>query len=342
MRFIYGLSCCETRGIFYIFILFPCVCHILFTFVPKQLFMWFFGKNKKLTEQSNDREELEYWKEKYMSLLMTLGDMYPYGMIQLLSEIGEERNVRWNWNDWCRTIRNNQNYIFKNINRLKQLEKKTFYSHGEMRYILPLPEHVLQNVSKVRSMVEGWERTEQLKLPFLALTDYIPARIRNTDARTWESRNLVCNFKCDIEKTTAQQHAEAIQTVLERMRELLENTFGNELQGLTLVCIPASSAITNDVRYAEFAERLCRATKMVNAHGHIRINGTKTPKHLGKSAGVGVELDREWFRYRKILFFDDIITTGRGYEFQAGLMREARAFVIGAVFIGHTIDTDKG
>lgn len=304
--------------------------------------MWFFGKRKKSADrQSGPEPDVTHWKDRYLNLLVTLGDIYPYGMTELLSEVGECRDIRWRWDDWVQTIHLHQDYIFNNISRLGELEKRTYIHHARMLLDLPVPSVILENVAKVRSMVAGWERTERIGLPFLALADYIPARIRKEEAGVWNIRKLVWHFKCDIKRTTPGQHADAMQTVLEKLPAILEQTFGPELEGLTFVCIPASSTVVNDIRFAEFAERLCHATGMTNAHGHVRIIGTKTPKHTGKSKGVRIELDTEWFKYRKILFFDDIITTGSGYEYQAGLMKEARAFVIGAVFIGHTVRTDK-
>lgn len=310
---------------------------------PKRVTMWFFSKNKKKEDrQGGPAPDDTPWKEHYLNLLVAVGDMYPYGMTQLLAEVGEERDIRWQWDDWVQTIEKHQSYIFKHIGRIRSLDNQVYLKKGQMVHDLPVPSLVLENVAKVRSMVSGWERTERMQMPFFALADYIPARIKNTDAGAWEIRNLVWHFKCDVERTTARQHVDAMQTVLERLSEILERTFGPELPGLTLVCIPASSTVANDVRYAEFAERLCRMTGMGNAHGHVRIIGKKTPKHLGKSAGVKVELDTDWFRYRKILFFDDIITTGNSYEDHASQMREARAFVIGAVFIGHTVSPEEG
>lgn len=304
--------------------------------------MWFFKKNGNAADRPGvPQPDVTPWKERYMDLLVALGDMYPYGMTQLLSEVGEERDTRWQWDDWVQTIGRHQDYIFRNIGRIRSLEQQTFIRMGRLMHDFPVPSVIVENVAKVRSMVAGWERTERLGLPFFALADYMPSRIKNVGTDVWDLRNLVWHFKCDIERTTPMQHAEAMQTVLERMAAVLQRTFGPELQGLTLVCIPASSAVANDVRFAEFAERLCRVTGMSNAHGHLRVIGRKRPKHVGPSSGVKVELDSDWFRYRKILFIDDIITTGSGYEFQAGLMRETRAFVIAAMFIGHTVSTDR-
>ena len=324
---------------------FPCVVapHFPYLCIPKIMTMWFFNKKKNAAVRAvGPVPDAVPWKERYLELLVALGDMYPYGMTQLLSEAGEEREFRWQWDDWVQTIGRHQDYIFSNIGRIRSLEKQTFIHQARMLLDLPTPSVILENVVKVRSMVEGWERTERLGLPYFALADYIPSRVKGVGADVWDVRNLVWHFKCDIERTTPMQHAEAMQTVLERMAAVLQSTFGPELQGLTLVCIPASSTVANDVRFAEFAERLCHATGMKNAHGHLRIIGRKKPKHLGRGPGVKVELDNDWFRYRKVLFIDDIITTGGGYEFQAELMRVARAFVIGAVFIGHTIGTDDG
>ena len=304
--------------------------------------MWFFGKKWEKPDHTETERQDMVWREKYMDVVKALGQMYPFGMMELLAEIGETREIRWNLDDWNRTICRNEQYICENIGRLKELDRRMFNVNGHYWMDLPVPDVTIQHAARLSRLVESWPRTRTDALPYHALADYIPARTRTAAKEVWDIRKKVWHFKCDVERTSPLEHAIAMQQVIEEAADVLLRTFGDETKGLTLVCIPASSAVNNDIRYAEFAERLCRKTGMKNAQGHIRVIGTKIPKHLGRTKGVKLEIDQDWFCYRKIMFFDDIITTGGGYEFHAGLMKTARAFVIGALFIARTVDADSG
>ena len=155
----------------------------------------------------------------------------------------------------------------------------------------------------------------------------------------WNDRWLVWNFKNTPGKTSASAHNNALNTVIPRMKSILTSTFGIQLlKDLTFVCIPASSAIKTELRYAEFSKRICEETGMINAYDHITVVSSTTEKKFGGS-GICTEslaFDDYYFKGRYILLFDDVITKGESMLRFKRKMEELGANVIAGFSVGRT------
>lgn len=314
-----------------------CRFYVIFAAQKGGMFGWFKKKSRKSELEEEKSRQLLEWKHKFFDVLTILADMFPDGMAMLLEELDIHHPPSYDKTEWYLSIWNNHNYILQNIHRLPRLNVRRGILTG---FEVPVPDVVLNKVTMLRKMVDGWE-TNSMGRPFYALEDYCPTRIKTASPEVWNVRKLVWNFKCDVVKVSPIEHAQAMEQVLDRLAVVLQDTFGEHVSKLTFVCIPASSMMAHHVRYAEFAERLCKRTGMVNAHGRITVRGEKTPTHIGKGGSAGVEMDKEWFKYRSVLFFDDVITTGSNYDFLSFMMIGARAFTIGAVFIAHTVSDNR-
>lgn len=88
-----------------------------------------------------------------------------------------------------------------------------------------------------------------------------------------ENRKTVWNFKNDPERHIQPAiHDRVIDIIVSQIKQKLIKTFGEDyVQFLTLVCLPASTAVKNQARYEEFSKRLCEATGMENGFNHIHI-----------------------------------------------------------------------
>ena len=120
------------------------------------------------------------------------------------------------------------------------------------------------------------------------------------------------------------------------------NTFGSELlQRITLVCIPASSAIKTQARYETFSTRICSETGMINAYNSIHVISSSAEKKFGGSGITtnNVSFDRDFFQDKYVLLFDDVITKGDSMLRFKRKMEELGAIVIGGVSIGRTTHT---
>lgn len=155
----------------------------------------------------------------------------------------------------------------------------------------------------------------------------------------WDDRWLVWNFKNTPGKTEEYEHEQALKELLPRFQKLLVDTFGmSNLKYLTLVCIPASSQAKTKARYEEFSCRLCKATGLINAYGHISVVEEKTERRLGGTSINTSQLsfDKEFFKGKYVLLFDDIITRGDSMRTFKKEMESLGSIVVAGLSIGKT------
>lgn len=152
----------------------------------------------------------------------------------------------------------------------------------------------------------------------------------------WADRWLVWNFKNTPGKTSSLQHEQALNNLLPQLISMLRSTFGDKLQLLTLVCIPAASKVNNDARFKDFSGRLSSSTGMNNAFGYIQVMEDATPKHLGGTGSPVLHFDENYFKGRYVLLFDDVITRGTSMLRFKSKLEMLGATVIAGVSIGKT------
>lgn len=158
----------------------------------------------------------------------------------------------------------------------------------------------------------------------------------------WEDRWTVWNFKNTPGKTSSSDHQEALDSVIPRIKSVLFSSFGRDiLKNLTLVCIPASSAIKTKARYEKFSNILCRETGMTNSFNHIQVVSSSSEKKFGGSGitSENLSFDNDFFKGKYILLFDDVITKGDSMLRFKRKMESLGAIVICGVSIGKTTHT---
>ena len=188
----------------------------------------------------------------------------------------------------------------------------------------------------LKRCVSSWE-TLAFNFPYNFLLHYYPTTCDfEATEDEWDDRWLVWNFKNTPGKTSEEEHEEALDEVIPRLTSLLENTFGNYLDLLTLVCIPASSEANNNARFEDFSERLTNETDMDNAFDHIQVVEDATPKHLGGTGTPVLHFDENFFKGRYILLFDDVITKGNSMLRFKLKLEALGATVIAGVSVGKT------
>lgn len=119
-------------------------------------------------------------------------------------------------------------------------------------------------------------------------------------------------------------------------------TFGKEAENIVFCCIPASSGAKNEIRYRDFSAEVCRLTGAVNAYDHIKVSGERLAIHESKSGKrvqnvQTVDFDTDFFRGKRILVFDDVLTLGFSYARFACRLETFGASVVGAFFLGRTL-----
>lgn len=164
-----------------------------------------------------------------------------------------------------------------------------------------------------------------------AFYQYYPMQFKKVSQRDWQVRKLIWDFK----------DGRAYKAVAEITANAMIKCFGSEVKNIVFACIPASSAAKNEIRYKEFAAMVCRLTGAINAYDHIHVEGERLAVHekfdQKKLQLVQViEFDKEFFKGKKVLCFDDIFTKGFSYARFALQLEKLGAEILGGFFIGKT------
>ena len=164
--------------------------------------------------------------------------------------------------------------------------------------------------------------------------EYLPQRYAATSEQVIKVRNLIYNFKSG--------RKEAANFAADLIVRLLWNWYGHKCNEYTIVCVPASSNAEYRHRFSFSHVVTCRC-QQENAMQHVTILGKRdalhrTANHVVQDNGTyRIELDKEFFAGRKVIIFDDLVTTGTTAEHFAALLQEAGAEVKGALFIAKSV-----
>lgn len=226
--------------------------------------------------------------------------------------------------------------LAKSIIDSEQLIKNRDYEEIERKRKREEEERKAAQKRELENCVSNWNSIGY-SLHYNYLLRYYPTTC-DFDATEdeWADRWLVWNFKNTPGKTSTLQHEQALNNLLPRLTSMLRSTFGDKLQLLTLVCIPAASKVNNNARFKDFSERLSNSTGMYNAFGHIQVMEDATPKHLGGTGTPVLHFDESYFNGRYVLLFDDVITRGNSMLRFKSKLETLGATVIAGVSIGKT------
>lgn len=171
----------------------------------------------------------------------------------------------------------------------------------------------------------------QWRKPMFSFFDYLPMRYHDATQRQWAVRRLVWSFK----------DGKAGREVSELTVRAVRKHFKVHPYEIVFLCVPASSQQKNEVRYKDFSESVCRQVGMLNGYEHVKVIGERQAVHLSAGRYIEstqrIELDTAFFKGRKVLLFDDILTLGYSYARFALRLEKAGAEVIGGFFLGKTI-----
>lgn len=114
--------------------------------------------------------------------------------------------------------------------------------------------------------------------------------------------------------------------------------FHSNVKDLCLVCIPASTRLINQRRWENFSNTICKTLNISNGFEHITILKEKEPKHLTHQYTKGeYKYDYEFFKGKKIIVFDDLVTRGICMSTMVEEIKEAGGIVIDTLSIARTI-----
>lgn len=196
-----------------------------------------------------------------------------------------------------------------------------------------------QTLARLKQAVSSWN---SVGTKFFSLYNYYPTTCEwEANEHEWSIRNLIWDFKANPTKPMSEGniislHKMSVLRILPKVSDALRHYFGSEITKLTLVCIPSSKAIVTERRYKDFSEQLCSKLGMSNGYNYIKVSSDGDAKHLGGGKSAQIAIDKDFFKGKYVLLFDDVITSGRSINNFAIQLGYVGANVVGAISIGHT------
>lgn len=215
---------------------------------------------------------------------------------------------------------------------IKHLAEKRLEAGGDRNGKIKIEEQQkkrTEELHKKRMMLEGAESKDwptQKGVHHYFFFYYYPKRFTSVTEFDRDVRNLIWNFKDGI------GHDKISQILITK----LQRVYGEALDLLTFVCIPASTREVNHKRYCSFMADVCNATGMANGYEHITIVKEKEPTHLGGESPAEYSYDTDFFNGRQIILFDDVVTRGRSLSKMKIELENVGAHIVAALSIGRT------
>lgn len=165
----------------------------------------------------------------------------------------------------------------------------------------------------------------------ISFFDYLPTKYEASE-REWEIRRMIWDFK------NGKRSRGVAELVARQIREQFKADTGN----IVFVCIPASTQEINTARYCTFSNEVCRLAGTINAFEYITIEGERVAIHETKCSKVVtnvqvIDIKKEFFKGKKVLLFDDMLTKGYSYARFACELERYGAEVLGGYFLGRTL-----
>lgn len=155
---------------------------------------------------------------------------------------------------------------------------------------------------------------------------YYPTRFEDVTEFDWDVRNLIWDFK------DGTRHDKVCQILTNKLCRV----YGEAIDLLTFVCIPASTRDVNRDRYQSFMVDVCNATGMANGYDYVTIVKEKEPTRLGGEFSAEYSYDKDFFKDRQIILFDDVVTRGRSLAKMRIELENLGAHIVAALSIGRT------
>lgn len=197
-------------------------------------------------------------------------------------------------------------------------KKKTIEEERRKKEALEKKKQIILNASN------SWDLVKGVRHYFFYY--YYPTRFTDVTATDRMVRSMIYNFKDGI------QHKQVCDLLVKK----LADTYGDALDLITFVCIPASTRRVNKDRYEAFMEDVCSETGMRNGYEHVTIIKEKEPSHLGGKSDAVFGYDKDFFKDSYVVLFDDVVTRGHSLSRMKRELENNGATIVGAISIGRT------
>lgn len=162
---------------------------------------------------------------------------------------------------------------------------------------------------------------------------YYPLRVKNVGELQQTARQMVWDFK----------DGKNYEEVAQMTAKYLNENFGEQVKNIVFSCVPASTAEKNELRYKLFSERVCALSGAVNGYEHIKVLSNRLAIHehrRDKEKAISpvqvIDFDERFFKDKKVLVYDDILTTGKSWSAFGHQLEQLGAEILGGFFLGKT------
>jgi predicted amidophosphoribosyltransferase len=160
--------------------------------------------------------------------------------------------------------------------------------------------------------------------------DYLPTRYE-ADSNEWQNRRAVWNFK----------DGNCSTSILIMLKRYVNRIVGSDSTDDYVICfIPASTRAKTLNRFASVAEKLKTCTGVEATLNAITKPIDSASGHVaGKSSNptAGFSFHPEYFRGKKVILIDDVITRGTTFNDTAAKLSHFGAKSITGLFVAKTV-----
>lgn len=162
---------------------------------------------------------------------------------------------------------------------------------------------------------------------------YLPTRFHSENEDILRVQKLIFDFKSGVR--------DAVYFASHMIINSFRHSYGSKAEQFCFVCAPCSTQAKYDRRFKMFSSILSSKLGGADASSHVHIIGYReslhnTPNHLANEDNYRVVLDNDFFAGRKVIIFDDLMTTGTTSNRFADMLTDAGAEVAGAMFLALT------
>lgn len=200
--------------------------------------------------------------------------------------------------------------------------------------------HFLNNIvetslsRKLLAHVSRWARIKEI--PHKTLYEYVPVAQAPSDERAMAERKLIWSFKSLFpqEKNIQEEINERVEyseIIIAELEELISETFREDTPYLTFMPLPCSTPARYEHRYKALATKICEDLHMANGYAAITVC---EPSEESQSNRYFI--DDSMIKGKRVLLFDDIVTTGDAAVRMKTDLEERGSEVIAFVTISKT------
>lgn len=163
--------------------------------------------------------------------------------------------------------------------------------------------------------------------------EYLPTRYSATYSQR-EDRKAVYRFK---------DYGTCEGKLFEGFVDAIKHIAGYNKSDYVICFIPASSQYKTEIRYSDLASRLENATGVRACFNAIKRSVDKASGYLNGKTGnpiEGLSFDSSYFRGKKVILIDDVITRGRTFCMTANELLDRGASDVIGLFVAKTVNPD--